>query len=381
MTASLDWPRWTWPLAIASMAAPLGLVAGLRPEAAIVAALGLAFFLVVFADLSTGVVLFTLIAFFELIPGGGGIGLNFTKIAGLLLAISWMAHLATGADTRADILRVHPLISAVLILFLAWTLISMSWAEQPGDAVEAVYRLSLNAVLLMIVFTAVRTSRDVVRVLTAFVIGATLAILYGVLIAGVDPAPYGEVGRLAGNTENPNTLASTLVASFALALGLAFALKESPAARLAMLAISVFCLFGIFLTVSRTGLVSLGVAALAAIVLSGRWRPRVTVLATIIATVAVGYFAFFAPESARERVTAANGGTGREDIWAVAWRVVEDQPLRGIGAGNFDNTSIHYLLAPGSLPRSDFIVDTRKSRTTSISRPSQSWASSVWCCW
>ena len=74
MTASLDWPRWTWPLAIASMAAPLGLLAGLRPEAAIVAALGLAFFLVVFADLTTGVVLFTLIAFFELIPGGGESG-------------------------------------------------------------------------------------------------------------------------------------------------------------------------------------------------------------------------------------------------------------------------------------------------------------------
>ena len=292
-----------------------------------------------------------------------------------------MAHLATSADTRADILRVHPLISAVLILFLAWTLISMSWAEQPGDAVEAVYRLSLNAVLLMIVFTAVRTPRDVVRVLVAFVIGATLAILYGVLIAGVDPAPYGDVGRLAGNTENPNTLASTLVASFALALGLAFALRDSPAARLAMLAISAFCLFGIFLTVSRTGLVSLGVAALAAIVLSGRWRPRVTVLATIIATVAVGYFAFFAPESARQHVTAANGGTGREDIWAVAWRIVEDQPLRGIGAGNFDNTSIHYLLAPGPSHAPISSSTRRKSRTTSISRRSQSWASSVWCCW
>jgi O-antigen ligase len=114
------------------------------------------------------------------------------------------------------------------------------------------------------------------------------------------------------------------------------------------------------LTVSRSGLVSLGVAALAAIIFSGRWRPKVTALAMTVACGALVYFAVFAPDQARQRVTQADGGTGREDIWRVAWRMVEDEPLRGVGAGNFDNSSIHYLIAPGSLQRDDFIVDTQK---------------------
>ena len=40
--------------------------------------------------------------------------------------------------------------------------------------------------------------------------------------------------------------------------------------------------------------------------------------------------------------------------------MVEAEPLHGIGAGNFANTSVHYLLQPGALMRSDFIVDTPK---------------------
>ena len=40
--------------------------------------------------------------------------------------------------------------------------------------------------------------------------------------------------------------------------------------------------------------------------------------------------------------------------------MVEDHPVRGIGAGNFANTSVHYLLQPGAIARDDFIVDTPK---------------------
>ena len=45
-------------------------------------------------------------------------------------------------------------------------------------------------------------------------------------------------------------------------------------------------------------------------------------------------------------------------IWQVAWRMVEDNPVRGVGAGNFANSSVHYVLQPGQAPRSDLIVDT-----------------------
>ena len=76
--------------------------------------------------------------------------------------------------------------------------------------------------------------------------------------------------------------------------------------------------------------------------------------------VTVLYFGVFAPAEARERITIADGGTGRVDIWTVGWRMVESAPIQGVGAGNFTVSSIHYLLEPGALLRDDFIVDTPK---------------------
>src|SRR4249919_2802597 len=105
MAARMDWTRWTWPLALALVAVPVGVLAGYKPELAIVFAFGLAFLLVVFANLANGVVLFTLIIFFETIPGAS---VSLTKVAGALLALAWLATLATRADARADFLRVHP---------------------------------------------------------------------------------------------------------------------------------------------------------------------------------------------------------------------------------------------------------------------------------
>jgi O-antigen ligase len=38
--------------------------------------------------------------------------------------------------------------------------------------------------------------------------------------------------------------------------------------------------------------------------------------------------------------------------------MVSAHPIRGVGAGNFQVSSIHYLLRPGSLPNDQYIADT-----------------------
>ncbi len=119
-------------------------------------------------------------------------------------------------------------------------------------------------------------------------------------------------------------------------------------------------MLGILLTVSRSGLVALGVAAIAAIIFSGRWRAKVALVSAGVAVFAVIYFVSFAPPEARTRVSSIQGGTGRSDIWKVAWRMSEQNPAKGVGAGNFRTSSIHYVIAPGILRRSDFLVNTQK---------------------
>ena len=85
------------------------------------------------------------------------------------------------------------------------------------------------------------------------------------------------------------------------------------------------------------------------LVIASRQRGRVLAGALVIVVATVGYFGFVAPEEARERVTTVDSGTGRTDIWGIAWRMVEDRPVNGVGLSNFQASVPDYLIAAGEL--------------------------------
>src|SRR5262245_53932885 len=217
MAVRADWPRWAWPLIVAGLAALFGLLAGLEPQIAIAAAVAIALLLLISADLAVGVALFTGLSFFETISGLGGT--SVTKVVGLLLALAWLGTIATKPDAKRDFLQVHPRISAALLLFLAWNGLSFAWSEHPSGALDALSRFALNAILFFIVFTTIRTERDVLRVFWAFIAGASLATVIAVL-TGAGPTPYGQAARISSSSDNANELAAILVAGAALAVGL-----------------------------------------------------------------------------------------------------------------------------------------------------------------
>jgi O-antigen ligase len=74
----------------------------------------------------------------------------------------------------------------------------------------------------------------------------------------------------------------------------------------------------------------------------------------------VGFFAIVATPEQRGRVTEVAGGSGRADIWTIGWRMVEAHPVNGIGVGQFRSNAVHYLIAPGTIQRSDLIITTPK---------------------
>jgi putative inorganic carbon (hco3(-)) transporter len=80
----------------------------------------------------------------------------------------------------------------------------------------------------------------------------------------------------------------------------------------------------------------------------------------VVALGAIVYFSAFASPQAREHVTSVGGGAGRADLWTIAWRMTEDKPGTGVGAGNFQRVSPQYLLEPGSITRDDFVLDEPK---------------------
>jgi O-antigen ligase len=296
-----------------------------------------------------------LFSFLETLSQFGG--LSVAKVVGVVLAVSWLAVIGSGRRDIHNILTERPGLTYLLVLFLGWTAASVIWSPVQGDAVTSVTRYALNAVLIPIVYTALRDRRDATRLLAVVVAGAAVAAVSGIVSA---PGAAENATRATGTVGDANELAAALV--IGMAVSGAFAVNRHVASpwRLLSLLAAGLCLLGILLSLSRGGLLGLAAAVVVAIFVAGRWRPQVMAGATAVVVLAVGYFALFASLPAKERVTNVGGGTGRVDLWTVGWRMVQDHPVRGVGTGQFQTSSVHYLLQPGAIQRGDFILSQPK---------------------
>jgi O-antigen ligase len=342
------------PLALVALAIPLGVLAGVQPALAVGAAVGLVFVVLLTANLTAGLCVFAIVSFIDVLPGNPAI--SFTKAVGLVLALSWLATISTRNDARAGFFSAHPVAVCLLALFLVWASASTLWAEDPSAAATAASRFGLNFLLFPIVYTAVSKPRHAFWLATTFVAGALLSAAYGLFVVPTS----NDVERLTGAIGEANELASVLVAALVLAGGLALAARHSPSLRLAALVAGALCLVGVVLTLSRAGVLALGVVFLMSIFIMRRSRGRSAIVALVAAVAAVGYFGAFSKPEVRERVTTFHGGSGRVDLWKVGWRMFEARPLTGVGAGNFQISSPHYLLKPGVIARDDFVLDKPK---------------------
>ena len=189
--------------------------------------------------------------------------------------------------------------------------------------------------------------------------GAALAAVMGVV---APPPPGGNIdpSRATGTVGDANELAAALVAGLALAAAMALSRARTSAVRLACAAVIPLSLAGIMFSLSRGGLVALGAAAIVTVLIAGRWRLPATIAAFLVSAATLFYFLFLASLPAKERVTEVGTGTGRLDLWSIGLRMLGAHPVAGVGAGNFPDSSIHYLLQPGLIHRADFIITTPK---------------------
>ena len=353
MTAALR-SQGPWQAVVLLIAAAFGLLAGLDPVIAAGAAVGAAFMLVVTVNLHAGLCLFVFAAFLDHLPGIDGGNLTIVKALGALLFLSWLAAVTTHRYPGKTLFADHPTVTVLATFFVAWMVLSLGWVEDRGPALTDISRWLLNLALLPVLYTAVRDRTDLIRVIALFIAAAGVSAVYA--LAG--PTTSDEYSRIEGVAGTANELASILVIGIVLASFMWLAAKNKPLARLACALVLGLCLVALFLTVSRSGLVALAAALLAAVFLSGRWRLGAGLLLVAVMATTLGWFSFAAPEAARERVTTyGDGGTGRTDIWTVALRMVNDHPVQGVGIGNFRTTSVHYLVQPGLIRRSEFILD------------------------
>jgi hypothetical protein len=353
--ANLAFPPLTL-LALLTAAAASGVLSGVDPKIGVGVAFGLGFAALVLSNVTVGLCVLAFLSFLDVLSTFGA--LSLAKIAGLLLAISWIATSTTRRDAPS-LARDRPWLTTALVCFAAWATLSIVWSESRGTATTALFRYLPNLLLFPIAYTAVRERRHVFAVVLVLIGGATVAAVAGILSPPSNPGAF-EPARATGTIGDANELAAALVVGLFLAATIVLDRTRPTILRVACLGSATLCLGGILLSLSRGGLVALGVAALVAVAVAGRWRAPMLAAGLVVCASAVFYFAALASLPARERVTEVGTGTGRTDLWTVGLRMVNARPLSGVGVGNFQNASIHYLLQPGLIRRADFIITTPK---------------------
>jgi O-antigen ligase len=345
-----------WLVAVVAAAClAVGVLAGVNPEYGLLAAVGLVFAGVVLFDVTVGFVLFTALSFLDELSASGSF--SGTKVIGMVVAGSWLARMATERrDNLRSFIGDNRPLSVAIVGLLVWAALSFAWAEYPSTALGGAGRYGLEMVLLPMGFAAMRERRHLVWVMVAFVFGAAFSAFYGFL----NPAAIGSAasGRLTGSLGDANAEATVLAAALPMLIGLVAIHWRSARVRLLGLIGIVLLFAGLVNTVSREGIVALGAVLVASVLFGGRWRARAAVLLVIGVAATGGYFFVLAPLAARQRVTSGDT-SGRSSIWTVAFRVIGDHPLLGVGTDNFILVERQYINQPG-LINADFIIDQPK---------------------
>jgi len=278
----------------------------------------------------------------------------------LFAAICWIGLLLGRRSSVRETFAGNQLVVTLALLFIAWLLVSLAWAPAASFAERNVKELLYDGLGFILVFAAVNDRRDLRWLTAAFVAGAALTVLWGSskgglgLSAGAAGSEVNDLeGRFQGGAGDPNYLAAVLVPALMLAGGLA---ARRGFGRRALLAIAALIIaVGIAATQSRGGLIASVVCAGVALVI---WKGRRGMILALIGVALVGVVAYFISDpGALARVQESNHGSGRLDIWKVAWRVAQDHPIFGVGLAQFPQVSPHYVLVPGGLEYVHLIVE------------------------
>lgn len=342
------------PVAFVLGGAAIGLVAVRSPLAAIAGIVGLGFVAAALWNLVAGLSVFTLMIFF----GQLGSGASVVKLAGLLLTVAWIVALLRPDHAVPFMPRERPVLAYAGGLFAAWAAFSILWAADSGVASATAFRLVLNFILFLLVFSALESLRSVRAIMLAYVAGAVLTSLYGV---GTGATQADTAGRLGGGIGDPNELAALILPGLVFAVFL-LALERGLGLRLFLSASCLVFLSTILLTQSRGGIVALGVVIVAGLVFGGPIRGRIAAAGLALGSIAVVVFVLISPPSSLARLGSftGGGGTGRLDLWKVATEVIGNHPIAGVGAGNFPVVEPRYAASAGNLARVDLVLDKTK---------------------
>jgi O-antigen ligase len=308
-------------------------------------------------DMPLAFALFTAIIFFKDIRA-------FSKAPNSMGVLIWLGFFGTTAPRlrHLPVLRQQRRLLIVLICFMLWLTLSITWAHDAGTAGTWVAYWWLGALALVIAMVLPHDKRAITLVAFAFVLGAAIAAVIGLGSGGLSTVSTAAAvtsettveGRLTGGGGDPNLQAAGFVAAIFICMGLS-SIYRTRLARLGLACAFVVITIAFFLTQSRGGLLSLAVCTVGAMFVFPDQRRRIAgfvLLGGVIALIAVA-----ANPGALARITDFGGGTsGRNDIWAVAVQVFLRHPFIGVGMNNFPVVEPRFALLHMDVTRVQYIT-------------------------
>ena len=217
------------------------------------------------------------------------------------------------------------------------------WA---GGAIGTFTDLYAKVVLIFVLMINTLTSPRRIRQFTWLIIVASTYIAFRAVfdyVRGINLIEYGRVqGSVGGMFKNPNDLALNLVTVLPLAFALALA-KGRPGRRLFLIGCIGIMIGAIVATHSRSGTVGLAMMVGLFAVYLVRRKPALVASGALLLLLA----APLAPESYWSRISSitdeSRDDTGSREARSVllreGWQAFIDNPLTGVGAGQFVNYS------------------------------------------
>lgn len=345
--------RWLPLAAVVPVAVVLGLAAGLDPLLGLTAFLALMAVAAFVRDGSVAVCAFAAATYFDLAGAYTGTGLTPTKLAGgALVAVAALAllvrarprHETAGSGSVDDLLggrgpawRSHPLLVSLLVAFVAWAALSFAWATNLEQVRSLSTRLLTDALIFLAVPVFLQQVRHVRSLCWTMLASGTVATIVGWALGAA------MLGRALGTFSDPNEYAAALVP--AIAAGIAVA-ETSPGSRhrWAGRGMAAICVVGLLGSGSRGGMLAL-LVAFAVLLLTARGMERVRMSGVLMLALAIGAaWLALTPTggTVAERILDRDS-SGRTDLWKVALRQFQDEPVHGVGLGNYPALSRHYL--------------------------------------
>ena len=268
-----------------------------------------------------------------------------TKLAPNWVAFGWVVLVAvyyyvTKCNNDWDRLTIKPHYAFFFILYTVTFVFSVFVNPQHERALSFMFQTVILVVIYWI-FVQVLRGVNLNRALIAMIVGSVVnALIFS--FAFLKSTPQFTLQGIAYGQLRPDLLGVNAnhwpvpsIIGLALILSLAVHGKVRPRDWILILPTGVLLLSIALLNVSRSALLGIFLSAIFILITHYRWRKILLHAFTLFGIVAFVIISTPLLSKIEVLLRIRSGLAGRDVIWGVAWRVIEDNPILGVGPANF----------------------------------------------